>query len=61
VVGEADGALKYGDQQVIYKEKVREDRIRGKGLQVVRWGWDDMDHRVDRVAEQIWRAARRTA
>ncbi len=61
VVGEADGALKYGDQQVIYKEKVREDRIRGKGLQVVRWGWDDMNHRVDRVAEQIWRAARRTA
>jgi len=61
VVGEADGALKYGDQQALYKEKVREDRIRGKGLRVVRWGWDDMDQRVDRVAEQIWKAARRTA
>lgn len=61
VVGEADGALKYGDQQAFYKEKRREDRIRGQGYGVVRWGWDDLDHRMDRVAEQIWRAARRSA
>lgn len=61
VVGEADGALKYGDQQALYKEKVREDRIRGKGFNFVRWGWDDMDHRVDHVAAQIWKAARRSA
>ena len=61
VVGEADGALKYGDQQALYKEKVREDRIRGKGFSFVRWGWDDMDHRVDHVAAQIWKAARRSA
>jgi hypothetical protein len=61
VVGEADGALKYGDEQALYKEKVREDRIRGKGFRVVRWGWDDMDHRMDRVAAQIWKAAPRSA
>lgn len=61
VVGEADGALKYADQQVVYREKVREDRIRGRGLRVVRWGWDDMALRVERIAEQIWNAARRSA
>lgn len=61
VVGEADGALKYADEQALYKEKVREDRIRSRGFRVVRWGWDDMDHRMDRVADQIWKAARRSA
>ncbi len=61
VVGEADGAVKYDDRQVLYKEKVREDRIRAKGLRCVRWGWEDMNLRIDRVADQIWRAARMSA
>jgi hypothetical protein len=61
VVGEADGAVKYDDRQVLYQEKVREDRIRAKGLRCVRWGWEDMNLRIDWVAEQIWSAARRSA
>lgn len=39
-VGEFDGALKYTDRAVLLAEKAREDRIRGLGWQVVRWGWD---------------------
>lgn len=48
VVGEADGAGKYLDaahrggrsaEQVVYDEKLREDRLRALGLTVVRWPW----------------------
>ena len=61
VVGEADGAVKYDDRQVLYQEKIREDRIRAKGLRFVRWGWEDTKLRMDWVAEQIRTAARRSA
>ena len=61
VVGEADGAVKYDDRQVLYQEKIREDRIRAKGLRFVRWGWEDTKLRMDWVAEQIRSAARRSA
>ena len=61
VVGEADGAVKYDERQVLYQEKVREDRIRAKGLRFVRWGWEDTKLRMDWVAEQIRSAARRPA
>ncbi len=47
VVGECDGIVKYGSllspddtpQQVIMREKVREDLIRPAGWWTVRWGW----------------------
>jgi hypothetical protein len=48
VVGEADGASKYLDEafrsgrtveQVVYDEKLREDRLRALGWAVVRWPW----------------------
>lgn len=50
VVGEFDGKVKYGKylkpgqsaSDAVYLEKVREDRIRGTGLVVVRWIWDDL-------------------
>ena len=61
VVGEADGAVKYDDRQVLYQEKIREDRIRAKGLRFVRWGWEDTKLRMDWVADQIRSAARRSA
>jgi hypothetical protein len=46
-VGEVDGRAKYVDPAmnkgdpalVVYREKVREDRIRALGPRVARWGW----------------------
>jgi len=50
LVGEFDGAGKYGvgkgamevsANEVVYREKLREDRIRALGWTFLRWGWDD--------------------
>jgi hypothetical protein len=54
VVGEFDGRVKYlGDmragerpEDVVYREKLREDRLRSLGIMVVRWVWDDLLHPV---------------
>lgn len=48
-VGEFDGRVKYGRESpsgmdpadVVYAEKIREDRLRALGLRVVRWTWED--------------------
>ena len=49
-IGEFDGRLKYrvgsgaddpGD--VVWQEKLREDRLRGLGFQIVRFVWDDLE------------------
>ena len=42
VVGESDGVVKYGTSGEAYREKVREDRLRAAGYQVVRWGFRDL-------------------
>ncbi|OLL72756.1 hypothetical protein Ae168Ps1_1135 [Pseudonocardia sp. Ae168_Ps1] len=50
VVAEFDGRVKYGrklrpDQdpaEVLWEEKLREDRLRAEGLAVVRWTWADL-------------------
>ncbi len=41
--GEFDGRLKYtgADPDVLYKEKLREDRLRDAGIEVLRFGWAD--------------------
>jgi hypothetical protein len=41
--GEFDGRLKYAsaDPDVLYKEKLREDRLRDAGVEVFRFGWAD--------------------
>jgi hypothetical protein len=48
-VGEADGRAKYFDdeltrgkslKQILYAEKIREDRIRALGPGFSRWDWD---------------------
>lgn len=41
--GEFDGRLKYtnADPDVLYKEKLREDRLRDAGIEVFRFGWMD--------------------
>ena len=65
-VGEFDGAQKYGrllrhgepPGDRIYQEKLREDRIRDAGFQVVRWTWDELDH-WDIVADRITRTLER--
>ena len=45
-VVEFDGRLKYGggSAEVLVREKVREDRLRALGYQVVRSDWTDFDH-----------------
>ena len=42
VIGEADGRLKYATGDDLYREKLREDRLRATGRLVVRWGWPDL-------------------
>lgn len=42
LVGECDGALKYGSKADLLREKRREDRIRECGYRVVRWEWADV-------------------
>lgn len=43
VAGEFDGRLKYGSDapEVLWREKLREDRLRATGLRLVRWTWQD--------------------
>lgn len=62
-VVEFDGRLKYGggSAEVLVREKVREDRLRALGLQVVRSDWSDFEqaHRlVDRIEQAFARADR---
>jgi hypothetical protein len=53
VVGEFDGKVKYGRllksgqsvSDVVFDEKVREDRIRDEDYRVVRWIWPDLRQR----------------
>lgn len=55
-VGEADGALKYAEPGDLFAEKVREDRLRDAGHQVVRYTWDEVVHRPASVAARFQRA-----
>lgn len=63
VVGEFDGQQKYGrllrngeaPADVVFREKIREDRIRELGYIVVRWVWDDLQQ-PERLAARIRRA-----
>jgi hypothetical protein len=64
-VGEFDGRIKYGrlllpgqePGDVIYAEKLREDRLRDEGLGVVRWTWADLTD-FTRTAERLRRRFR---
>ena len=42
VIGEADGRLKYTNKESLYQEKLREDRLRELGFEVIRWSWSDL-------------------
>ncbi|WP_328998654.1 type IV toxin-antitoxin system AbiEi family antitoxin domain-containing protein [Kribbella sp. NBC_00709] len=51
-VVEFDGRLKYADasSDVLVQEKIREDRLRGIGLEVVRMMWPDLNRPADAAA-----------
>lgn len=63
VVGEFDGHIKYGrlvrpgedPGDAVFREKIREDRLRELGYIVVRWVWDDLLH-PERLVARIRRA-----
>lgn len=62
VVCEADGALKYGTRADLVAEKVREDRLRELGYEVVRWTWSEIWSNpstvIARIAVALERARR---
>lgn len=51
-VVEFDGMLKYDDRQALRLEKIREDRIREAGYEVVRLTWADLE-RPERALAQV--------
>ncbi|MET9317656.1 type IV toxin-antitoxin system AbiEi family antitoxin domain-containing protein [Kribbella sp. NPDC003505] len=63
-VVEFDGLAKYGDgtREVLVREKLREDRLRALGLEVVRITWADLEHprRTALRIRQAFARARRT-
>ncbi|HEX6874188.1 MAG TPA: type IV toxin-antitoxin system AbiEi family antitoxin domain-containing protein [Nocardioidaceae bacterium] len=69
LVGEFDGRWKYDVPEgadprqaglVVWQEKRREDRIRGIGYGVVRWGWEDLYYPA-RLGARVRAAAARQA
>ena len=67
-IGEFDGRTKYGRllkpgqsaEDVVYREKLREDALRDLGWQVVRWTWDDLRYPA-RIADRVRRAFARAS
>ena len=61
LVGESDGRGKYTSSSrataddVVYAEKLREDRLRALGLGVVRWNWPMLEA-PERLAARLERA-----
>jgi predicted transcriptional regulator of viral defense system len=66
-LGEFDGKAKYGrllkpgetPDDAVYREKVREDALRGAGWQVVRWTWADLG-RPQEIASRLRQAFARS-
>lgn len=56
VVGEADGMIKYADQQALQAEKERQERLENAGFIVVRFTWDDVVRHPERTVTRIRRA-----
>jgi hypothetical protein len=47
LIGECDGLMKYTDTDVVVREKLREEKLTSRGLDVVRWNWDHAWRRVE--------------
>lgn len=56
LIGEADGAVKYGDAQAMVWEKEREQALRDLGYGIVRWLGKEITHRPQVVVDRIRRA-----
>lgn len=56
LIGECDGAVKYGDQRSIVAEKEREQLLRDLGYRIVRWLAKEIMTRPDLVLARIERA-----
>jgi very-short-patch-repair endonuclease len=52
-IGEADGLLKYANDQALRDEKLREDRLRDMGFEVVRVTWQQMRDEPEVVAQRF--------
>jgi hypothetical protein len=61
VVVEVDGRVKYTDPKVLWEEKLREDRLRELGYEVVRLTWADLMGPPERVRARILAALSRSA
>ena len=59
VVGEFDDNEKYTGPRDLINEKRREDGLRDLGLEVVRWGWTELEQ-FEVVARRFERAADRS-
>lgn len=60
-VAEADGAVKYAAGTGLFEEKLREDRLRDAGFEVVRYTWDEALRFPEVLAARIRRAFARAA
>lgn len=59
-VGEADGLGKYIDADVLRREKLREERLRDAGFEVVRWTFADAERRPEATVGRVLRAFERS-
>ena len=53
VIGECDGAVKYNSGHTPWKEKQRQSDLEARGYPVVRWTWDEIHQRSQRVLDRI--------
>ena len=58
-VAEADGLLKYEGAAALRAEKLREDWLRDRGHEVVRYVWSEALHRPEVLVDRLQRAFRR--
>ena len=61
MIGEADGLGKYDAPHVLRAEKLREDRLRDAGFEVVRCTWAEALHEPERLAVRVRAAFHRSA
>lgn len=55
-VVEADGRRKYDDPEVLWQEKLRQERIEDLGYRVLRVTWDQIVHRPQDTVARVLRA-----
>lgn len=53
VVGEADGAVKYHSQEILWQEKLRQADLEAAGYIVVRWTWEEIFSKPQVVAHRL--------